>query len=189
MISCLAHLAGSVPPSAHSVPGQEGLLAGLVHPVGGVDHLLAMLAVGLVSARRGRAWMALVPLLFVLGVVLGGVLGYRELPLPYAESGVAISVLFLGLATVLDRAIPTWTVVAPVMVFGVFHGYAHGAELPTNASALRFTIGFVIGTVGLHVMGVLLGMISNEITHGRRMITVFGCGAALTGFFFLLPVG
>lgn len=171
---------------AHVVPGQEGLLAGLIHPVGGLDHLLAMLTVGLVSARHGRLWIAILPALFVLGMTAGGILGYRGVGLPYPGSGVAASVLVLGLAALADRRLPAWLVVAPVALFGVYHGYAHGAELPAQASAARFTIGFLVATVGLHVMGVLIGAIANEVRHGRRVVAGLGAGVAAAGLVFLL---
>lgn len=171
---------------AHPVPGDSGLLAGLVHPVGGIDHMLAMISVGVVSARRGRTWIVLVPSLFVLGMLLGGGLGYQGFSVPYAESGVAASVLLVGLVTLLDRDILPWVVALPVAAFGLCHGYAHVAEMPAETSAMPFTFGFVTATVGLHVMGLFLGMISTEIAHGRRVITIVGSGVAVTGLLFLI---
>jgi urease accessory protein len=187
MISPLIEAFQAIRPLAHPVPGDPGLLAGLAHPVGGIDHMLAMVSIGIVSARRGRTWIMLVPALFVLGMIVGGVLGYQHLNVPYAEPGIAASVLLVGLATLLDRDIPASVVALPVAAFGVFHGFAHGAQMPAETSAMPFTFGFITTTIGLHVMGALLGMISNELVHGRRVTTVIGSGVALTGLFFLIP--
>jgi urease accessory protein len=145
--------------SAHIVPGSShGFQDGLMHPLTGWDHLLAMIAVGLWAAQiRGRAiWQ--IPLAFVSVMALGGILGVAGAYIPGADLVIAISVLALG------GLIATKTSVAPsvgmmvVGAFALFHGYAHGHEMPASASALPFGIGFLISTVALHALGISAGL-------------------------------
>ena len=145
--------------SAHILPGtSHGFQDGLMHPLTGWDHLLAMFAVGLWAAQqRGRAiWQ--IPLAFVSVMVLGGILGLTGVYMPGAELAIAISVLALGglIATKTSFA-PTLSMMV-VGAFALFHGYAHGHEMPAAASALPFSVGFVLATALLHGMGLAAGL-------------------------------
>jgi urease accessory protein len=168
--------------SAHILPGtSHGMQDGLMHPLTGWDHLLAMLAVGLWAAQqRGRAiWQ--IPLAFVSVMILGGILGVTGVYMPGAELAVAISVLALGglIATKTSFA-PTLSMVV-VGAFALFHGYAHGHEMPASASALPFNIGFVISTVTLHGLGIAAGLGLRNQPRAMRFAgaTIAACGLCL----------
>ncbi len=168
--------------SAHIVPGTtRGMQDGLLHPLTGWDHLLAMIAVGLWAAQqRGRAvWQ--IPLAFVSVMVLGGILGVAGVYMPGTEVAIAISILALG------GLIATKTSFAPslgmmlVGAFALFHGYAHGHEMPASASALPFSIGFVISTVALHGLGIGAGLGLRNQPRAIRFAgaTIAACGLCL----------
>jgi urease accessory protein len=145
--------------SAHILPGtSHGLQDGFLHPLTGWDHLLAMIAVGLWAAQhRGRAlWM--IPLSFVSVMVLGGVLGVAGVYVPGAEWAIAASVLVLGaLVATTTRFTPSLSIMV-AGIFALFHGYAHGHEMPAAASALPFSVGFVLATALLHGVGMAVGL-------------------------------
>src|SRR4029453_2610733 len=129
-----------------------GLMAGLMHPVFGPDHLLAMISVGVVSVQLGGANIWRIPLAFVGAMVLGAVLGFQQVPLPHAELGIAASVLVLGLGIVVaHRGLSPWPITMLVAFFGALHGHAHGAEIPGSVSPALYTLGFVISTSVLHI--------------------------------------
>ena len=154
-----AVLVVSSPAAAHTGRGPGGVLDGLLHPLTGPDHLLAMLAVGVlavVAAPRGRVW--LVPAAFLGGMVVGGVAGLAGAPLPGAEHLIIASVLALGLAIVLAAHGSGDWLVAALVVAGVAHGHAHGSEAPTSAHPLTYVAAFVLATGSLHLVGVGVGM-------------------------------
>ena len=168
--------------SAHIVLGtSHGLQDGLMHPLTGWDHLLAMFAVGLWAAQQnGRAiWQ--IPLAFVSVMVLGGILGVIGVFMPGAEAAIAVSVLALG------ALIATRTSFAPTLsmmvvgAFALFHGYAHGHEMPASASALPFSVGFVISTVMLHGLGIGAGLGLRNQPRAIRFAgaTIAACGLCL----------
>lgn len=168
---------------AHAGAADAGLLNGLLHPVFGADHLLAMVSVGVVSARLGGASLWRVPLAFVAAMIAGGALGLWRLPLPHAELGIALSVLVLGGGIVLaDHRTASSPILAFVLFFGVFHGHAHGSEIPRAASPALYTLGFVTGTSVLHILGLLVG----ELAGARRWLRVAGGLVAAAGLVFLL---
>jgi urease accessory protein len=145
--------------SAHILLGtSHGLRDGFLHPLTGWDHLLAMIAVGLWAAQhRGRA-LWLIPLSFVSIMLLGGILGVAGVRLPGVELAIAISVLTLGgLVATMTRFRPSLSM-AVVGLFALFHGYAHGHEMPAAASALPFSVGFVLATILLHALGLAAGL-------------------------------
>jgi urease accessory protein len=145
--------------SAHILPGtSHGFQDGLLHPLTGWDHLLAMIAVGLWAAQqRGRA-MWLIPLSFVGMMLLGGILGLVGVTMPGAELAIAISVLALGgLVATATRFTPSLSMCV-VGIFALFHGYAHGHEMPASASAISFSVGFVAATALLHGLGIVAGL-------------------------------
>ncbi len=138
---------------AHPGHGDNGLLAGIGHPLGGLDHLLAMLAVGLWAAQQQGAAHWALPCTFVGTMLLGGLLGFAGLELPALESGIAASVLALGLAVALAARPPLVLAVVATALFAVFHGVAHGLELPEMTSPWAYAVGFVMATAVLHGAG------------------------------------
>ena len=138
---------------AHPGHGDNGLVAGIGHPIGGLDHLLAMLAVGLWAAQQSGAARWALPVSFVGTMLIGGVLGFAGLELPALESGIAASVLALGLGVALAVRPPLVLAVAATAAFALFHGVAHGLELPEMSSPGAYAAGFVIATAALHAVG------------------------------------
>lgn len=163
-------------------------LAGLTHPVLGLDHLLAMVSVGVVSAQIGGRAIWTVPATFVTVMALGGLLGLLDVGLGAIEYGIAVSVLALGLAIAADRRLPVVAAMIAVGIFAVFHGYAHGAEMPEIAAPLRYAAGFLIGTAVLHLLGVLIGDIPRHYLRGKQVLRAAGGLIATAGVFFLVRI-
>lgn len=132
--------------------------AGLGHPLSGVDHVLAMVAVGLWASQLGGRALWLVPLTFVLTMAVGGSLGFLGVPLPQVELGIAGSVLILGLLIAMARRLPLAASMALVGVFALFHGHAHGAEMAAESSAVWYSLGFMLATAALHGIGIGIGL-------------------------------
>ena len=169
---------------AHTGHGDtSGLMHGLTHPITGIDHVLAMVAVGLLSVHLGGRALWLVPLSFVGVMAVAGTLGMAGMQLPFAEVGIALSVVVLGLAVAVRLNVPTLTAIALVGFFAVFHGYVHGAEMPAAASGFPYAAGFVAATAMLHGAGVGLGLLIGlaGATLGRRMLQAGGGAMALFG--------
>ena len=170
---------------AHGEPGRaDGLLAGLHHPVSGLDHVLAMIAVGLWGAQLGPPAVWLLPVTFPMVMALGGMLGLIGLPLPGVEVGIALSGLLLGLAVLIEWRPPLGAAAVMVGSFAIVHGHAHGSELPAGASGLAYSIGFVAATGTLHAVGIGLGAI-HRWSWGRAALRVAGAVVAAAGAFFL----
>ena len=135
-----------------------GFMAGLLHPVFGLDHFLAMLSVGIVSAQLGGKRIFTVPALFVLSMIGGAVVGVRGYEWPLSEVGIAVSVIVLGFAiAVVKENDNSWPVMAVVVLFGSLHGHAHGMELPKAADPVYYAAGFVMSTTAIHLLGVAIG--------------------------------
>jgi urease accessory protein len=147
--------------SAFAHPGHNGgLAAGLSHPFSGLDHLLAMFAVGLWAAQqKGKAAFWLIPGAFVTTMLVGSLLGLSGIALPYIESGVATSVLILGLLVAAAARMQTSVAMSVVALFALLHGYAHGSEMPLSASLTVFITGFVLSTAVLHGLGMVTGFV------------------------------
>ena len=170
---------------AHQEAGQAaGFLTGLAHPVSGLDHVLAMIAVGLWGAVLGPPAIWVLPVAFPLVMAVGGLLGLLGLPLPGVEIGIAVSAIVLGAMVLAEVRPPLWLAAVIVAFFAVFHGHAHGRELPDGTSALLYSLGFVIATGLLHAVGILLG-VAHRWAAGRRVVQLAGGGVALAGLFFL----
>jgi urease accessory protein len=154
--------------SAH--PGHDGtdLVHGFLHPLGGVDHIIAMVAVGLLAARLGGRALWLVPASFVMAMAAAGVAGMVGIALPYAEAGIAISVVVLGVVAVFGLAMPVAAAMGLVAFFAVFHGYAHGIEMPETASGLAYGAGFVAATALLHAAGIGIGLAIGQFRFRRH---------------------
>ncbi|SFV30269.1 urease accessory protein [Devosia crocina] len=170
----------TVPAFAHLDPVEHGsFAAGFDHPLHGLDHLLAMVAVGLwAAAQRGRAiW--LVPAAFVGTMALGFVAATIGMPLPLVEPAILASVIFIGIAIALALPIPTPAVAALVAFFALFHGHAHGSELG-HAGALEFAAGFVLATALLHAVGIGIGLLFSRLG-GKLLGRIAGLATALSG--------
>jgi len=150
----------ATPALAHTGEGTGGFLAGLSHPVFGPDHIVAMVAVGLWGAFLGAPAIWLLPIVFPLVMAAGGVLGIVGVPLPAVETGIASSAIVLGLMVAMAARPPLWVAVVLVGAFAIFHGYAHGKELPDGANAVAFSAGFVIATGLLHLTGIAFGLLA-----------------------------
>lgn len=137
-----------------------GLGSGFGHPFSGLDHLLAMLAVGFATARMNRHLLTL-PLAFIACMILGGVLGFSGIELPLVETGIALSVLVLGLVMLATR-LPLAAGLALTGLFALFHGHAHGTEMPEGSTALLYFAGFVTGTLLLHLSGYAMGRLVKQ---------------------------
>jgi urease accessory protein len=189
----LALLLGSAAAEAHIGDNAEILvygsfLSGLTHPVLGFDHLLAMVSVGILSAQMGGRAIWTVPGTFVTVMGFGGLLGWLNIGLTTTEIGIAISVLVLGLAIAADRRMPIAVAMSCVGLFAIFHGYAHGAEMPRVAEPLRYATGFLTGTAALHVAGLIIGDISQHYQRGRIALRMAGGAIAGAGCLFLTGV-
>ncbi|MFM9881087.1 MAG: HupE/UreJ family protein [Burkholderiaceae bacterium] len=165
--------------------GASGFLAGYLHPLSGVDHLLAMVAVGMWGAALGRPLIWALPVVFPLLMVVGGVLGIAGVPLPFIEAGIAVSVLVLGLAIALAWRAPLALALAIVALFGVLHGHAHGTELPQATSPEAYAAGFVVSTGILHLSGIALGLLQ-RLPSGALALRGGGALIAAVGGYLLV---
>jgi len=150
---CTATLAGTALAHTGHADG-AGLAHGFLHPLGGIDHLLAMVAVGVWGARQGGRSVWLLPAAFVAMLAGGAALGMAGAALPAVEAAVAASVVVLGLLAALNKRVPVAAGMALVGLFAVFHGHAHGAEMPEAAQPLHYALGFTAATALLHVAGI-----------------------------------
>lgn len=142
---------------AHTEGSVEGFLSGISHPVFGLDHFLAMLSVGVVSAQLGGRQIYIVPSIFVLSMICGAIIGWNGREWPFGEQGIALSVVVLGAAIVRVNGHGSRIVAAVTAFFGVLHGHAHGLEMPRAADPVYYAAGFVIGTAAIHLLGVAIG--------------------------------
>jgi urease accessory protein len=175
----------SSPAAAHlgtGLPG--GAAAGLLHPFSGFDHLLAMIAVGLWGAFLGRPLSYVLPVVFPAMMVVGAIMGMFSVRLPPVEIGIALSVMVLGGCIALAVKAPVWAASLAVALFAVFHGYAHGRELPSAADPVGYSAGFVFATGLLHISGIGLGVL-NDRPHGVTATRGIGGIIAAMGVWFL----
>jgi urease accessory protein len=166
---------------AHHLPGEAaGFASGLGHPLLGLDHLLAMVAVGLWAAQLGGRSLWLVPAAFVSLMTVGGALGMLGVHLPMVEAGILASVLLLGLLIAASARLPVFGAMALVGLFAIFHGHAHGAEMPAGASGISYALGFALATAALHGCGIGLGLLARK--HASAPVLRFaGAAIALAG--------
>src|SRR6266850_125011 len=151
----------SNPAAAHTGTGLPGgFVSGVIHPFSGLDHVLAMVSVGLWGAFLGRPLIYVLPVVFPAMMVAGAIMGMFGVPLPPVEVGIALSVLVLGGCIALSVRAPVWAACVAVAIFAVFHGYAHGKELPSAADPVAYSVGFVLATGLLHVSGIWLGLLN-----------------------------
>jgi urease accessory protein len=171
---------------AHTGHGSSGFLTGLMHPFSGMDHQLAMLAVGLWAGQRGGRAIWLLPALFMSMLAAGAAAGMLTPALPLMEPGIAASVLVLGLlvASPAKLALPLSLVLTAA--FGLFHGYAHGAEMPGATAPAAYALGFLASSAALHLAGIMLGAASRG--HFARLAQSLGIAIATCGMWMLSTV-
>jgi urease accessory protein len=177
-------IAACAPVFAHTGSMRGGFVGGFAHPLFGPDHVVAMVAVGLWGAFLGAPAIWLLPIVFPLVMAGGGVIGILGIPLPGVEIGIAISAIVLGLMVMLAAKPPLLIAAVLVGAFAIFHGYAHGAELPPGADAVAYSVGFVVATGLLHLTGIAFGLVARWPA-GRIAVRAAGGAIALAGVVFL----
>ncbi|MFO1039430.1 MAG: HupE/UreJ family protein [Geminicoccaceae bacterium] len=174
---------------AHTGTGDlNGFFSGFEHPILGPDHLVAMLAVGLWGAQLGNPALWVLPITFPLVMAFGGVMGVSGVELPFLETVIAMSGLVLGLAVAFSWPAPLWLAGCIVALFAIFHGNAHGLELPEAASPLAYAVGFVLATGMIHLCGIGIGTLARWPI-GERVVRAGGLAVAALGLWYLLPTG
>jgi urease accessory protein len=165
---------------AHTMQSAAGFLSGLLHPVLGPDHFLAMLSVGIVSAQLGGRRIWTVPATFVTAMIAGAVVGVLGYLWPLSEQGIALSVVILGVAiATMSQSVRSWPVMLVVALFGMLHGHAHGLELPKSADPIYYAAGFVFSTTAIHLLGVGIGHVFT--TQARLLVVLRHLGSAMAG--------
>lgn len=173
--------------AAHTDSDVGGFISGFTHPILGWDHVIAMVAVGLWGAFLGKPAIYILPVVFPLVMAVGGALGVIGVPIPAVEAGIALSGVVLGLLIAFAVRAPLWVAGVIVGVFAIFHGHAHGTELPDAANPFAYGIGFVIGTGALHLAGIALGLLVGSAA-GRIVVRAAGALIAAVGAAFLFGV-
>ncbi len=176
------------PAFAHTGSASGGFVGGFAHPLFGPDHVVAMVAVGLWGAFLGPPAIWLLPIVFPLVMAFGGIIGILGVPLPGVEIGIALSAIVLGLMVALAARPPLWIAAVLVGAFAIFHGYAHGGELPPGADAVAYFVGFVVATGLLHLTGIAFGLLARWPA-GRFAVRAAGGAIALAGVAFLNGAG
>jgi urease accessory protein len=177
-----------IPAEAHLLDANHaGAVQGFAHPFSGLDHILAMVAVGLWAAQIGRRALWLLPLAFPLAMAAGGLLGMGGVAVPGIETGIGASVAVLGLLIALAARPVLPIAIALVALFAVFHGHAHGTELPVAASPALYGLGFVAATTVLHLIGLGIGQIL-QLPRGQLLVRAGGAGIAAAGVILLAGI-
>jgi urease accessory protein len=165
---------------AHTGHGEaSGFLFGLAHPVGGLDHVLAMVMVGVLAWQIGGRALWLLPVTFVAVMALGGALGVAGVEVPFIEVGIALSIVVLGAVVAFGARAPMAALLALVAFFAIFHGHAHGAEMPEDAGGLAYGAGFMLGTALLHLAGLGLGYAIGRIGERASPLAVRAIGGVV----------
>lgn len=186
LLPALAALAILAPTAAFAHPGhgsEIGAVAGFLHPMSGLDHILCMVAVGVFAfVLSGRA-LLLVPLSFVGMMAVGFLLGTSGINLPFVELGIALSSIVIGAVAASGKSVPVLGAVSLVGFFALFHGFAHGAEMPANAAGLEFAAGFMAATTLLHAAGIAaaVGVAKIAGRYGKTAAQLAGAAFALGG--------
>ena len=170
---------------AHAGVGETtGFMHGFGHPISGLDHILAMVMVGVFALQLGGRALWLIPSTFVLVMAVGGALGVMGVGVPFVEVGIALSVIVLGAIVALGIKAPVAISMGIVGLFAIFHGHAHGAEMPEDAGGVAYAAGFMIATVLLHVVGIAIGFVIGKASERRGRIVTRSAGGivAIAGF-------
>ena len=170
---------------AHAEAGLgEGFSSGFLHPITGLDHMVAMLAVGLWGSILGGQALWILPVTFPIVMAIGGAMGIAGFPLPEVETAIALSGVVLGAMVAIRAQPPHWLAYGLVGLFAVFHGHAHGTELPAASGPLAYGLGFILATGLMHIAGILIGLL-HEKPGLKWVVTAAGVFIAFTGLFFL----
>ena len=169
--------------SAHTGHGAVGFGHGFGHPMSGIDHILAMIAVGIFAANLGGRALWAVPLTFMALMAVGGAIGIAGIALPFVEIGIALSIVVLGLVVALRYEWPLAVAMPLVGLFAIFHGHAHGVEMPVDASGTAYALGFVLATGVLHLFGIAIGFGISRAgeRYSRRITQAGGVAVAVAG--------
>lgn len=170
---------------AHSIGG-NGLTSGLTHPLLGFDHLLAMIAVGIISVQQGGHSIWKVPATFILFMVIGALLAFSGLKVPAVETGISLSILIFGVIISVSKKIPVYFALLSIAVFAIFHGHAHGEEFPIIANPILYGIGFVLSTTLLHLVGILIGYSAIKRDLKLGLLRYAGAVISIIGLLFLI---
>src|SRR4030088_126289 len=186
--AALLLIVACAPAFAHTGSMRGGFVGGFAHPLFGPDHVVAMVAVGLWGAFLGPPAIWLLPIVFPLVMAFGGVMGILGAPLPGVETAIALSAVVLGTMVALAARPPLWVAALLVGAFAIFHGRAHGAELPPGADVVAYSAGFVVAT-GLRLLaGIAVGLLARWRA-GRIAVRTAGGAIALSGVAFLSGLG
>lgn len=180
LIATVAMLLAPSVAFAHPGHGEgSSLLAGFIHPFNGIDHLLAMTAVGLSAAHLGGRALWAVPATFIAVMALGGIFGAAGVSLPFAETAIALSVLVFGFVILSGMAPPVLAAMVLVGIFAIFHGYAHGSEMPVASSGILYGAGFMVATTLLHGFGIAIGLSIRWFDEVPRRRAMQACGVVI----------
>lgn len=184
-LSAILLLAAALPAQAHvGIGTTSSFTAGFMHPLSGLDHMAVMIAVGLWAALNGGKAIVAWPLAFVGTMLAGGALGTLQVPVPFVEPGILASVVALGLLVALAVDLPVPAGVAIIGLFALFHGHAHGTEVPENAGGLGYMAGFAVATALLHAAGLAAGRGLGLRSHGLARAAGGACAAVGAGLVF-----
>ncbi len=180
LIATVAMLLAPSVAFAHSGHGEGGsLVAGFIHPFNGIDHLLAMTAVGLFAAHVGGRALCAVPATFVAVMALGGIFGTAGVSLPFSETAIVLSVLVFGSVILSGITPPALAAMVLVGIFAIFHGYAHGSEMPVDSVGILYGAGFMVATTLLHGFGIMLGLSIRWFDEVPRRRVMQACGITI----------
>jgi urease accessory protein len=158
-----------------------GLMHGFMHPVGGLDHVLAMVAVGVLAFLTGGRMRFALPLSFMCAMLFGGLIGAYGFEAPVVETAIGLSIIVLAGLAACGAPLPHWAALAITGFFGVFHGLAHGAEMPVDTSGFAYGVGFIAATAIMHACGFALAGACSRATHGKTFARRLSAGVALVG--------
>ena len=179
-----------LPVLAHNFIGKVGFYDGIFHPVLGLDHFFAMISVGILSAQIGKKAIWTIPSTFVIIMTIGGLFGFLLIidEFYFVEVGIILSVILLGFGISIQKKIPTKLIMVFVGIFGLFHGTAHGLEVPAAANPILFVLGFICGTSSLHLFGVAIGYISIKTAISSILLRLTGITFAIYGMYLLYGI-
>jgi urease accessory protein len=172
---------------AHNSEHNSGLIYGLQHPITGLDHIIAMIAVGLIAFMVGGKSKFLLPIMFVSTMIIGSILGGSGINIPFIDQGILVSDIILGAVLLFALRIPNLISYSLIGVFAIFHGFAHGAEVPNGVNGITYGIGFVTTTIGLHILGMITGYIAQnyELKTQKLIYRIAGLLVLLASTFLL----
>jgi urease accessory protein len=180
LLSAAIVMMATSPALAHVDSGSiSGFSAGFGHPIGGLDHVLAMVAVGILAAQLGGKSVWLVPASFVAMMFVGGLVGISGMALPFVELGILGSIVVLGSVIAAGRQMPMALAMTLVGMLAIFHGHAHGTEMPVNASGMEYAMGFIMSTATLHAVGISLSIAAQKMAEKAAPLAVRASGMAI----------